>query len=79
MAGDTKIICPSCDKETVKGDKCTLCEFPLETFDTYDKMQTVREKQKQKKRDEEEKKRKELEAQNQPAPKKSFWSALTGK
>ena len=82
MAGDEKLICPNCDKETVKGEKCTLCGFELEEFTVFERFQNAIDKKKKKQAEreaEERRKKAEEEATKNPPKKGSFLRRRGGK
>lgn len=83
MADVNKIICPECDKETVVGEKCTNCSFPLEGYSDYERWQNALDKKRKKKAEDEaaEKKKKEDDERKkreaaQPKKKGSIFSKL---
>lgn len=82
MEGTDKIICPDCDKETPKGETCTLCGFTLEGFSNFERWQNAIEKKKKKAEDERKKKEAEearKKAAAAPPKKKSLFGHLGGK
>jgi wobble nucleotide-excising tRNase len=78
MAEPKKLICPKCDKETVEGEKCTLCGFSLEGFFNFLDWQDTAEKVR-KKRADDKAAAEAAEAANNPPKKKNLLAHLGGK
>jgi hypothetical protein len=67
--GNVPKLCPDCEKDVPDGaTECPSCKLDLGAFDSFDRLQTAREKKQERERKEREKKEKEGQQIDQSKP-----------